>query len=77
MKSRKKFINTIAGDAHIPSQVKTEADETPEEFTERIHEQNRHSGAINGALDNLLDGRTTPEEYIAFVNSENTKIHNR
>lgn len=77
MKSRKRFINAIAGDEHIPSQVKPEADETSEEFTKRIHEQNRHSEAINGALDSLLDGRTTPKEYIAMVNSESTKLSTR
>lgn len=74
MKSRKQFINAVVGDAHLPSQVKPEEAETSEEFTKRIHEQNRHIGAINNALNKLLDGEMTPEEYLSIVSSENEKL---
>lgn len=76
MKSRKRFINTFAGDVHIPSPAKAEHPdvELSDEITKRMNERNRHIGAINNALDKLLDGEMTPEEYIDIVSSENEKL---
>lgn len=69
MKSRQRFdnklINPIAGDVHFSS---------AELISQSMSERNRHIETINTALDKLLDGIITPEEYISIVNSENEKL---
>lgn len=64
MKSRKKYEpNSVSP---IQSDVSS--------ASPSISEQNRHIGVINNALNELLDGDMTPEEYLSIVSSENEKL---
>lgn len=83
MKSRKRFeskyVNSIAVDIHFSSiEAGTNAGNADDGFTKAItqsmSEKNLHIETINNALDKLLDGILTPEEYIAVVDSENEKL---
>lgn len=79
MKSRSKFVNTFAGDVHLPASKTTEPAEAEftDAITKKMSEQNRHIETINTALDRLLDGEISPEEYLAVVSAENEKLSNR
>lgn len=84
MKSRKlfakKYVNAVAGDVHLaspePAEPKSSEVEFSQDITKKMSERNRHIGTINNALNKLLDGEMTPEEYVDIVSSENEKLSN-
>jgi hypothetical protein len=82
MKSRKafeaKFANPVMGDVHISAKAVEDANSSVPEFaksiTQVMSERNLHITTINGAMDKLLDGKMSPEEYVDIVSEENNKL---
>lgn len=64
MKSRNKYVRSVdtPNQGEVPS------------ASPSVSEQNRHIGVINNALNKLLDGEMTPEEYLNIVSTENEKL---